>query len=722
MPLNQERRKRGRKKAKIEEEAMAVDESTTTELKRDDKKEDGTYTVHRVKFFNYQPNAIHCLAYDENRERLAVVRSDGSIEIWNLKHNFNQERIITGSQTSKLDSVAWVNGRLFTTGFQGDITEYDLVKNTAKYSVLYGNASWCLAPNHSGTLLATGSDDGCVRLFDLTTEKVSYDRTMNPQAQRIVSLAWHKSDETIVTGSIDNIKVWNVATGAAVQRITLQRAFKKRENIVWCVAILTDYTIVSGDSTGRTIFWDGRVGTMLKGYTSHRMDILSLCVTKDEKSVFTTGVDPTIVQFSLSVTDGLDGARSWVRSRHITHGHTHDVRAMVIAGNFLVSGGLDTNLVTNPVDVSPGQPQMRTQMEQYKRVYPPFPQKSLIDCAGRAKLLLFQYPYHLEVWKLGSTSITSNKDGESLPVSERPIKILDIQTKGVEQIVCSSISKDGSWIAYSDVDKVKLFHLSLDPPVLQKVACLPTQLCPAHNLLFSPDSSKLFSATSSCSVQILLLDAIQPSLQHTFHAMDNSIVLLGVDSAGKFVAAADVEGTIIVYNVSKFKVHCRLPRYDSQPTALAFSSHAPELFIAYADQMLYEYNIEQKSYSHWSRSLHKCKLHHAWLRRRSKVTRVVYSATNPDIVFLHDVNMLCTIDKSKPLPKAHHQLFKKNLQDFKGQDMGVQGHSFFTNQQFKPLLFLDYLDDDNSLVMVEYPLQRFIENLPPTLKQKKFGT
>ncbi|XP_071959347.1 U3 small nucleolar RNA-associated protein 4 homolog isoform X2 [Antedon mediterranea] len=746
MSVNRERRKRGRrkkleepmavddeisqlksesrrmkKKIIIEDEMKINDEMTNSEIKSGEDVKDGICTVHRVKFFDYQPTAIHCMAYDEDSERLAVVRSDGAIEIWNMKHNFNQERVIPGSRTSKLDSVTWVKGRLFTTGFQGDITEYDLVKNTVKYSVLYGNAAWCLAANHAGTLLATGSDNGCIRLFDLTTEKVTYDRMLNPQDQRIVSLAWHKSDEIIVTGSIDNMKVWNVITGNAVQRITLQRTFKKKETIVWCVAILSDHTIVSGDSTGRTMFWDGRVGTMLKGYTSHRMDILTMCVTKDETSVFTTGVDPTIVQFTLAVTDDRLGTKAWVRNRHIAFGHTHDIRAMVIAGNFLVSGGLDTNLVTNPIEVSPGHSQIRGQIEKYKRLYHAFPQKSLIKCAGESKLLLFQYPYHLEVWKLGSTSDATDKDVASLTVSEQPLKLLDILTKGIDQIVCSSISKDGAWIAYSDVHRVKLFHLNLDVPSLQKVACLPMQLGPTHHLVFSCDSSKLFLATDSCSVQVLLLDEIQPTLQHTFHAMENSILVLEADSSGTFVAAADAEGNVIVYNVNNFKVHCRLPTYASQPKAVAFSPHSPEIFVAYSDQMLYEYNLELKSYTDWSRSLHRCKIHHAWLRRRHKVTRVMYSATNPNIVFVYDVNMLCAIDKSKPLPKAHQQLFKKgSIQE--PNDKRVITHGFNIHQQFKPLLFLDNVDLDNSLVMVEYVMQRFIESLPATLKQKKFGT
>lgn len=33
-----------------------------------------------------------------------------------------------------------------------------------------------------------------------------------------------------------------------------------------------------------------------------------------------------------------------------------------------------------------------------------FLQKRLVSCARRARLLLFQYPQHLELWRLGTTN------------------------------------------------------------------------------------------------------------------------------------------------------------------------------------------------------------------------------------------------------------------------------------------------------------------------------
>ena len=42
--------------------------------------------------------------------------------------------------------------------------------------------------------------------------------------------------------------------------------------------------------------------------------------------------------------------------------------------------------------------------------------------------------------------------------------------QGSDHIVCSALSGCGTWLAYSDVDKVKLYNVSLSPPSINKVS------------------------------------------------------------------------------------------------------------------------------------------------------------------------------------------------------------------------------------------------------------
>lgn len=53
----------------------------------------GEFKVHRVRFFNYIPSGIRCVAYNNQSNRLAVSRTDGTVEIYNLSANYFQEKV-----------------------------------------------------------------------------------------------------------------------------------------------------------------------------------------------------------------------------------------------------------------------------------------------------------------------------------------------------------------------------------------------------------------------------------------------------------------------------------------------------------------------------------------------------------------------------------------------------------------------------------------------------
>ncbi|XP_077867131.1 U3 small nucleolar RNA-associated protein 4 homolog, partial [Saccoglossus kowalevskii] len=164
-----------------------------------------------------------------------------------------------------------------------------------------------------------------------------YERSLNKQDKRILSIAWHVEEKLIVTGSIDNIRIWNANTGHTMQRLSLDRANVTMETIVWNVAILKDYTIISTDSIGKVRFWDGHHGTLIKSFFTHKADILALSVSKEEDKVYAAGIDPKIVQFQY-VPVGSQGKQQWVQSRMLEDLHTHDVRALACTEQNIISG------------------------------------------------------------------------------------------------------------------------------------------------------------------------------------------------------------------------------------------------------------------------------------------------------------------------------------------------------------------------------------------------
>ncbi len=67
--------------------------------------------------------------------------------------------------------------------------------------------------------------------------KVNRSIVCKKKLARILSIAWHKDEEMIVTGGIDNIRIWDVNSGQVMQRISLGRLDKNKETLVWCLAI-----------------------------------------------------------------------------------------------------------------------------------------------------------------------------------------------------------------------------------------------------------------------------------------------------------------------------------------------------------------------------------------------------------------------------------------------------------------------------------------------------
>ena len=80
--------------------------------------------------------------------------------------------------------MAWQGGRLFAGGLHSNITEWDLTTLSPLSTVdSFGGPVWAIEPNHSGTMLAAGCEDGCVKLFDISDGLV-YTRSLDKQDGR----------------------------------------------------------------------------------------------------------------------------------------------------------------------------------------------------------------------------------------------------------------------------------------------------------------------------------------------------------------------------------------------------------------------------------------------------------------------------------------------------------------------------------------------------------
>ncbi|XP_030781389.1 U3 small nucleolar RNA-associated protein 4 homolog isoform X2 [Rhinopithecus roxellana] len=653
----------------------------------------GEFKVHRVRFFNYVPSGIRCVAYNNQSNRLAVSRTDGTVEVYNLSANYFQEKFFPGHESRATEALCWAEGqRLFSAGLNGEIMEYDLQALNIKYAVdAFGGPIWSMAASPSGSQLLVGCEDGSVKLFQITPDKIQFERNFDRQKSRILSLSWHPSGTHIAAGSIDYISVFDVKSGSAVHKMIVDRQYmgvSKRKCIVWGVAFLSDGTVISVDSAGKVQFWDSATGTLVKSHLIANADVQSIAVAEQEDSFVVGTAEGTVFHFQLVPVTSNSSEKQWVRTKPFQH-HTHDVRTVAHSPTALISGGTDTHLVIRPL-------MEKVEVKNYDAALRKitFPHRRLISCSKKRQLLLFQFAHHLELWRLGST-VATGKNGDTLPLSKNADHLLHLKTKGPENIICSCISPCGSWIAYSTVSRFFLYRLNYehDNISLKRVSKMPPFLRSALQILFSEDSTKLFVASNQGALHIVQLSGGSFKHLHAFQPQSGTVeamCLLAVSSDGNWLAASGTSAGVHVYNVKQLKV--------------------------------FEYSIPDKQYTDWSRTVQKQGFHHLWLQRDTPITHISFHPKRPMHILLHDAYMFCIIDKSLPLPNDKTLLYNPfpptNESDVVRRRTA---HAFKISKIYKPLLFMDLLDE-RTLVAVERPLDDIIAQLPPPIKKKKFGT
>ncbi|XP_046433758.1 U3 small nucleolar RNA-associated protein 4 homolog [Neodiprion fabricii] len=686
-----------------------------------------TCKIHNFKLYNLEPKAIICLCYEPKHGHLVLCRSDNSIEIWNVKEAPFLERTIFGHPESSVETVLWVSNRLFSTGLVGMVIEYDLGSLAPKYEVaVTGGAAWCMDVNKSKTQIAVGTEDGYINTFNVTDDYLIYDKIFDKQEGRILCIKWDITEQMIFTGSIDTVRIWNAVSGHAVHRMTTSRKEANKETIVWCLAVTNDNVVVSGDSRGILSFWDPNMGTLIESHQSHTADILAVAMSSDMNTVYCAGVDPTVCTYS-KIT--IKSSGRWVKGieRRL---HEHDVRALVESNGKLYSAGVDGHLVQS------------TYPPKTMIKYPPILQSPCVLISEMSRCILLRYSNYLELWKLGSISRKSQQNfqpGTIHQLEEEPINLLQLRTKASESIISYAITKDSKMIAYSTNSYIRIFNFDVvnNDPVLSRYETSNLPVHKAHKMLFSPDNSRIVlvdgSKTDNDEIKIIFMKNQAGSLNYegtipVGKELVDNINLICFSPDGVYLICADYQNNIAIYHVGK-DLNIRapklwlLPRYKCPPTAMAVQENTLNLVIVYSDHKIVEYSITEKRYTQFSTNLEE-KLPKQWLSRAIPISHITFDPRNENLIIMHDNTMICVVDKAKNLPNSGAKIFRlDNGDSMDNSNHETNSHSqgaFRIVKKYKNLVHLGWLVNDE-MVAVELNPVKLTENLPPSLKQKRFG-
>ncbi|KAK2586925.1 hypothetical protein KPH14_009855 [Odynerus spinipes] len=684
-----------------------------------------TCRIHNVRFYNLEPKSATCLCYEPKNKKLALARNDNSIEVWNVGNAPFVECTIPGHSENSVESILWIDSKLFSTGLHGLIIEYNLITLGIKYEVaVTGGAAWCMDVNQQKTRIAVGTEDGYINMFTVADDSLIYERIFDKQTGRILCIKWDNTGDMIYTGSTDTVRVWSVVSGHAIHKMTTSRKETKKETIVWCLAVTDDNLIISGDSRGCLSFWDPHIGTLIESHESHTADILAVTLSHEKNVVYCAGVDPVVRSFCKVILKS-SGKSQWVKGieRRL---HTHDVRALVEADGKLYSAGVDGYLAQSSYP-----PKILVK-------YPPLLQQPSIILCKKSRCVLLRYTSYLELWRLGSPAKAASESvqiGMLHQLEEEPIKLLKLKTKGEESILSCAISKDSKTIVYSTDSHVRVFNFDVvegDAQLSKNDTDISTNRI--QKMLFSPNS-KLFATINNDGKEnvVTLYKLDKKSLRHigSFQTTNESIInvsLVCFSPDSKYLICADRQGSIAVYKVDKDLTReslqpWQLPKYSCPPTAMAVQKDTLNLVIVYSDHKIVEYNIVRKQYTQFSNNL-QSRLPKQWLARPFPITNITFDPHNENIIIMHDDSTVYVINKKNELPEKEAKISKREngdtTEDSNSALSSQSQHAFKVAKKYKHLVYLNWLNDEE-MVAVEVDPIALIEKLPPTLKQKWFG-
>jgi len=253
-----------------------------------------TLTGHR--------GSVSAVAFHPDQPMLISGSWDSTIKLWNVAGVSQQNRLASdrliatfSEQGSKIYTIALhPEGQILASGSQdGTITLWD-IQAGEKISAIAGHiaghtkAITALTFTPDGQTLISSSIDNTLNGWNWQTQHLQY--SLTGHSHWVNAIAIHPDGEILASGSQDKtIKLWHLPTGQLLNTLT------EHWGEIKGLAMSQDGQTLVSCSWDETIrFWHLPTGILLHSLTGHRGAIVSLAMTSDVQLIVSSSQDRTI--------------------------------------------------------------------------------------------------------------------------------------------------------------------------------------------------------------------------------------------------------------------------------------------------------------------------------------------------------------------------------------------------------------------------------------------
>ena len=551
------------------------------------------------------------LTFSPDGERLAAVRNDGTLQIWDTKSNRDYApptKLQHWEEVSELERIEFAPDGLsvFLLGYpeHASITQWrfgqpELLYPTERHSSLFSIAiapggEWkavgdangqvylssdsnfdgdplpahfgdvsSLAFSADGKRLATGGGDGMVTVWDVSKREQTY--SFKGHVGSIHAVTFAPDGQAVVSASEDgNTRVWNLRQDRASQLFVFD------EQPVFSVAYAPDGSHIAIGTGNKSVapyefesrpnsldgivkVWEASSGKLVTSFNATAWRVLALAYTPDGKRLVTGGYDSQV-----RVWDAQTGKKLMEMKGLSSEYRQSAIGALAVSpnGKFVVAGY--------------GHPTYR--QDSYKQI-------AMIWDLSTGKEL-----HTLEGHSNSICDVAFSTDGKLLATAsdDNQVKLWSTDNwkahsvgalVGTDRTKCVTFSSNGKWIATGDIrGNVTIWEVRSGRPIHQ----LRGHSDAVYRLAFSPDGRTL--ATASWDNTVKLWDPVSGretrTLRDRERRHENWISCLSFAPNGNTLAAGSYDAKVRLWEAASAEEISEMA--TMHPTRFQLEAHPPK--------------------------------------------------------------------------------------------------------------------------------------------------